>query len=213
AAGTASPYSGKAVVVPGTVEAEQFDNGGEGIAYHDTSPGNSGGVFRSTNVDVESSSGGGYDVGWIDPGEWLQYSVDVASAGTYTVQFRVAAAATGGTFHLEMNGVNVTGTLAIPSTGGWQTWQTVAQNVSLAAGPQSARIVFDSATAGIVGNLDRFQFLATATPPPPPSGSTSTVPAGGNLQAAIDGARPGDTILLAPGATYLGGFLLPAKSG
>jgi carbohydrate binding protein with CBM6 domain len=210
AAGT--PYSGRAFAVPGTVEAEQFDNGGEGIAYHDTSSGNSGGAFRSTNVDLEPASGGGYDVGWIDPGEWLQYSVDVASAGSYTVQFRVAAAATGGTFHLEMNGTNVTGTLAISNTGGWQNWQTVTQTVALAAGPQSARIVFDSATAGIVGNLDRFEFIAAATPTPP-SGSTITVPAGGNLQAAIDSAGPGDTILLAPGATYLGGFLLPAKSG
>jgi hypothetical protein len=210
----ASPYSGTAAAVPGTVEAEQFDNGGEGIAYHDTSSGNSGGAFRSTNVDLESASSGGYNIGWIDPGEWVQYSVNVATAGSYTVQFRVAAAGNGGTFHLEMNGASVTGTLTIPNTGGWQNWQTLTQTVTLGAGSQSARLVFDSASAGIVGNIDRFQFLAmAATPPPPSSGSTITVPAGGNLQAAIDSASPGDTILVAPGATYRGGFILPAKSG
>ena len=54
---------------------------------------------------------------------------------------------------------------------------------------------------------------AGAPPPPPPTGTTITVPSGGNLQAAIDSAHPGDTILLAPGATYLGGFILRAKSG
>src|SRR5207244_1944701 len=54
----------------------------------------------------------------------------------------------------------------------------------------------------------------TPTPPPPGGGgATVTVPAGGNLQLAIDAAQPGDTILLTPGATYSGGFVLPVKSG
>jgi hypothetical protein len=44
------------------------------------------------------------------------------------------------------------------------------------------------------------------------AGSTITVPAGGNLQAALDRAQPGDTVLLAPGATYTGSFVLRAKS-
>jgi hypothetical protein len=70
------------------------------------------------------------------------------------------------------------------------------------------RLVFDSATAGVIGNVDRFQVSASGT-----TGGTITVPAGGNLQAAIDSAVPGDTILLAPGATYHGGFTLPVKSG
>jgi hypothetical protein len=208
---TGSPYLGTPAAVPGTVEAEHYDKGGDDIAYRDTSAGNTGGVFRAQNVDIEASSGGGYNVGWIAAGEWLKYSVNVATAGSYIAQFRVSAATNGGTFHLEMNGVNVTGPLTIPNTGGWQNWQTLSRTVTLAAGSQSARLVFDSEAAGIVGNVDRMQFLASGVPPP--SGSTISVPAGGNLQAAIDSALPGDTILLAPGATYVGGFILPVKSG
>ena len=45
------------------------------------------------------------------------------------------------------------------------------------------------------------------------SAATLTVNAGGNLQAAIDAAKPGDTILLQAGATFTGSFKLPAKSG
>ena len=77
--------------MPGRIEAENFDNGGEGVAYHDTTPGNSGGAYRNTDVDLEVSSDGGYDVGWTAAGEWLNYTVSVASSGSYTVGLRVAS--------------------------------------------------------------------------------------------------------------------------
>ena len=199
------------------MEVEQFDNGGEGVAYHDTTSGNSGGAFRSTGVDIEAASGGGYDVGWTSATEWLQYSVNVASAGSYTAQVRVASAGQGGQFHIEMNGTNVSGTLTVPDTGGWQNWQTVSATLQLNAGAQMARLVIDSGGASAAGNFDRIQFSAgTSAPPPAPSGgggSTISVGPGGDLQAAINAARPGDTILLTPGAVYQGGLELPAKSG
>jgi hypothetical protein len=202
------PYGGTPAAVPGVIQAENFDNGGEGVAYHDSSSGNSGGAFRSTDVDVEAASSGGFDVGWVAPGEWLNYSINVSAAGTYTVNFRVASAGQGGTFHLEINGANITGSLTVPNTGGWQNWQTVSQTISLAAGAQMARLVMDSNGSVAVGNFDWFEFVSGA-----PSGTTITVPAGGDLQSAINNALSGDTILLAPGATYRGTFVLPVKSG
>src|SRR5258708_1004867 len=62
-----TPFSGTPVAVPGTIEAEQFDNGGEGVAYHDLMAGNSGGQYRAADVDIESTTdvNGGYNVGWI----------------------------------------------------------------------------------------------------------------------------------------------------
>src|SRR4029077_7727369 len=112
-----------------------YDNGGEGVAYHDTESANQGGQYRLTEgVDVEGSAdgGGGYDVGWIYPGEWLKYTVNVTAAGAYDIQARVASPGAGGNFHIEMNGVNVSGVMTIPATGGWQTWQTItASNVTL----------------------------------------------------------------------------------
>lgn len=158
---TSTPFYGTPASVPGTIQAADFDSGGEGVAYHDTTPGNMGGSYRNTDVDLEPSSVGGYDVGWIDAGEWLNYTVNVASSGAYTVSFQVAATGQGGTFHLEMNGVDVSGPLSIPDTRDWQNWQTVSADVTLAGGQQVARLVMDRNGPGsFVGNVASFQFAA-----------------------------------------------------
>jgi hypothetical protein len=164
AAGSSTPYTGTAVSLPGRVQAENFDNGGEGIAYHDASAGNSGGVYRSTDVDIESTSPSGYDVGWVGVGEWLNYTVSVGAAGNYVLNARVASPGPGGMFHLEMNGVNVTGSLTIPNTGGWQSWQTITKTVSLNAGLQVARLVVEAATGSAVGNFDWFEVVSPSAP-------------------------------------------------
>ena len=212
---TSTPYNGTAIAIPGTLEVEQFDNGGEGVAYHDTTSGNSGGAFRSTGVDIEAASGGGYDVGWVSAGEWLQYSVNVASAGSYTASVRAASLGQGGQFHIEMNGTNVSGPMTVPNTGGWQNWQVVSATVQLNAGAQTARLVIDTDGTNASGNFDRIQFTPGASNQGSASGggSTVSVPPGGDLQAAINAAKPGDTILLQPGAVYDGGLILPAKGG
>jgi hypothetical protein len=173
-----SPYGGTPVSLPGTIQAENFDEGTDGAAYHDTSSGNYGGKYRSTNVDIESTSdsGGGYNIGWMAPGEWLNYTVDVTTAGTYDLEVRVASSGSGGTFHIEVGGANKTGPLVIANTGGWQNWVTVKKTgVSLAAGPQTWRVVVDAAgPGGIVGNLNSIKVVAASSPPP-----TGTTPYGG----------------------------------
>ncbi len=159
-----TPYSGTAIALPGTVEAEHYDNGGQNLAYVDSDAANNGGAFRQGSVDLEAATEGAYDVGWIAPGEWLAYSVNVTAGGRYLLEARVASAGQGGTFHVEFGGTNVTQALTIPDTGGWQQWTTVSTMVTLQAGPQVARVVFD--TAGVaVGNLNWFRVSpVTATP-------------------------------------------------
>src|SRR5262249_23024749 len=86
---TRSPYPGpNPASLPGKVEVENYDNGGQNLAYFDTTPGNTGGAYRSDDVDIEptADTGGGYDVGWTQAGEWLLYSVNVTNAGTYDLQ-------------------------------------------------------------------------------------------------------------------------------
>jgi endonuclease/exonuclease/phosphatase family metal-dependent hydrolase len=172
---TASPFGGTARAIPGSLQAEDFDQGGEGAAYHDNTAGNSGGVYRSTDVDITRTSSGGYAVGWIGAGEWLRYTVNVVTTGTYRVVTRVASPGTGGTFHIEFNGVDKTGAMRVPNTGSWNTYQDLAATVSLSAGLQSMRVVFDSNGAtGAVGNLSFLSFTqssASTPPPPPPSGT------------------------------------------
>ncbi|PYQ90836.1 MAG: hypothetical protein DMG02_08715 [Acidobacteria bacterium] len=168
------PYTGSPFAVPGTIEAENFDNGGEGVAYHDATAANAGGAYRQTDVDIEPATEGAYDVGWIAAGEWLNYSVTVAASGNYTLSARVASTGPGGTFHVEFAGKDVTGALIIPDTAGWQNWTTLSTTVALTAGPQVMRVVFDKPGLNAVGNLNWVRlapltsapFTGTAAPVP-----------------------------------------------
>ena len=160
-----SPFRGSPATVPGTIQSEDFDAGGEAIAYHDTSPTNDGGGYRQTGVDIQAASEGGWNVGWIAAGEWLAYTVDVTSTGPYLLEARVASPDPGGTFHIEAGGQNITGALTVPNTGGWQTWTTVSKWVTLSAGRQVLRVVFDANGQSAVGNLNWIRF-SSGTPLP-----------------------------------------------
>lgn len=132
-----------ALTLPGSLRAVDFDQGGEGVAYHDSSPGNSGGALRASDVDIEVSAEGGHNVGWVADGEWLRYTVLVDASGTYLLSFRVASPLSNGRLHVEAGDVDVTGPVAVPNTGGWQAWTTVSVPAHLTAGRQTLRIAFD----------------------------------------------------------------------
>jgi lysophospholipase L1-like esterase len=138
-----APFGGTPAAIPGTIQFENYDVGGEGVAYHDNDGVNSGGQYRNDGVDIEicGDSGGGFDVGWTSTGQWLRYTVNVMAAGTRTVSFRVAAAAavgaTAGQFHIQTpSGTNLSGTINVPGTGGWQTYTNVTASITLPAGEQ-----------------------------------------------------------------------------
>jgi hypothetical protein len=153
--------------VPGHIKAEDFDNGGEGVAYHDLEPANRGGAYRTgEGVDQEPTTdvGGGYHVGYTRAGEWLEYTVDVTESGTYDFAFRVTAAAAGGKFHLEVDGTNATGSLSVPNTGSSHTWTTITTSgVMLPAGTHVLRLSFDTAASnGALGNFNWFSIRRTS---------------------------------------------------
>lgn len=143
-----APYGARPGLVPGTVESEDYDKGGEGIGFHDNDGINSGGAYRPDDgVDLEActDNGGGYYVGWTAQGEWLRYTVTAKAAGAYTAEFRISAAGAGGRFHLEdARGTNLTGPVTVPGTGGWQNWATVRAAITLPAGRQVLTLVEDS---------------------------------------------------------------------
>ena len=176
-----TPYGGTARAVPGSIQVEDFDDGGEGVGYHDSDSVNSGGQYRTSGVDIETSSdaGGGNNVGWLAPGEWLQFTVNVATAGAYDVTFRVASQTTGGTLHLISGTTNLSGTVNVPGTGGWQTWTSVtATGVALSAGTQSLKLSFDSGSF----NVNSMSFAPASASAPAPGGgnpSSSTGDSGG----------------------------------
>ncbi len=143
-----------------TVQFEDYDGGGQAVGYYDTTSGNTGGVYRTNNVDIQATTdaGGGYNIAWVKASEWLDYTRTVAAAGTYAIDVRVASNGSGGTFHIEVNGVNKTGPLTVPNTGGWQAWKTITKTgVTLGAGQQVIRVVMDSnGGTGSVGNFNWF---------------------------------------------------------
>ena len=159
------PYGGTPQAIPGTIEAEDYDLGGLLQGYWDEGMTNEGGEYRpDQGVDIEVASEGGYNVGWIREGEWLEYTVDVDCAGPYAFGARVASQSTGGTFHMEIDGVDATGSIIIPSTGGWQSWTTVTALMNFdSPGEHLVRFVNDSPDSHGY-NLNSFSFDFVGTP-------------------------------------------------
>jgi len=160
-----TPFNGSAFAIPGKIEVENFDNGGEGVAYHDSDAGNSGSSYRNdVDVDIESCGEGGYNVGWIVAGEWIEYTVNVTSSAIYQIEARTAAQDVDGAFHVEFNNVNLTNTITATRTGGWQTWVTVkSPEFTLNAGQQVMKIVIESSNFNI-NYLDIKRILNTKPP-------------------------------------------------
>lgn len=155
------------IAIPGTIEAENYDLGGEGDAYHDTTTGNAGpAAHRTDDVDHEVCTEGGYNIGWTVAGEWLKYTVNVASNGSYTITARVASEPAGGGFHIEVDDVDVTGPIAVGATGGWQSWQDRTATVTLAAGQQVIKLFIEEGDI----NINRFDITYNGPPPAEPTG-------------------------------------------
>jgi hypothetical protein len=154
------PYGGTPAPAPGTVQAENYDTGGQGIAYNATSVNGNGNSYRPDGIDLEATSdtGGGDDLGWTTGGQWFRYTLNAATAGTYTITFRAAApSAVTDALHLaSASGANLSGNISIPATGGWQNWTTVTATVTLPAGQQT--LTLDEDNGG--WNLNYMSFAA-----------------------------------------------------
>jgi hypothetical protein len=166
------PYGGTAAAVPGTVQAENYDTGGQGVAYNVTSVNGTGNSYRSDGVDLETTTdtGGGYDLGWTAGGQWFKYTVNVATAGTYTVGLRLAApsAVTDALHIASASGTNLSGNVNAPATGGYQAWTTVNVSVTLPAGTQTLTV--DQDNAG--WNINYLTFATGSGGTPPPTGGS-----------------------------------------
>ena len=164
--------------IPGVLYAADYDMGVLGEAYSDevvanyrVSSGNytawnNGWTYRNDGVDIERCedevNSNGVNVGWLDAGEWMQYTVTVAESGVYDLSARVASGADGGAFYLATGGADITPELAAPATGGWQEWVSVDHsNIILTEADTKVR--FYVAEAGF--NLSSLEFTATGVAP------------------------------------------------
>jgi endoglucanase len=169
---TADPLPfGNAVIVPGRiVYATDYDMGRSGVSYHDKdsaeywvsttkrTPWNSGGQYRNDGVDIEKCTDAitnGYNVGWIETGEWLQYSIYFPEEGSFDINFRTAGKETAGMVQLIVNNELQPVKIQLPRTGETQQWETsTMRNIKFNKGWNRLRVL--AATGGF--NLNYLQF-------------------------------------------------------
>ncbi|GAB3886468.1 hypothetical protein GCM10028825_15770 [Spirosoma agri] len=108
--------------LPGKLEAETFD------------------VATDVRPEATADTGGGLNVGYIDDNDWMDYNVNVASAGIHTFQFRVANSYGNGRIEIRTESGSVLGSVDVPRTGGWQNWTTISTTATLTAGSQVLRL-------------------------------------------------------------------------
>src|SRR5215204_629670 len=137
------------LALPGRVEAENWAS--------------MGGTQKDYGVKTEwtQDGGGGYNVGYIDQGDWMEYNVNPSSPGTYTVNLRVATPNTGGQLQIKKSDGTVLATVNLPNTGQYQAWQTIPTTVSLSAGQQVIRVQSSAAPGW---NINWLEFLQGGVP-------------------------------------------------
>jgi len=150
------PYKGTAISIPGILEVEEYDEGGEGLAYHDSDAANVAGSFRSDEgVDIGGDSNSGYILGYVAAGEWLEYRVNVSQAGKYSVKAELASEQSNGRFSISFEKNNASTNFVSPNTGGWNTFQerNASSIIELEAGEQQVRLAITGNAAFNIDNL------------------------------------------------------------
>ena len=157
--GKQSPYLFVPTEIPGSFQAAHFDvfegGIGQGISYSDVTPGNLGDFRPAEHVDAFSDFSEGDAVGWIAPGEWLEYTVDVLQPGNYALDFRYASGnqGGGGPFRLESNDETVSSGITVNYSGDWNAWATkTVSNIPLKGGEQVLKLFFENGELNL-GNL------------------------------------------------------------
>lgn len=157
-------YQNSVPILSGRLEAEYYDQGGEGYSYHDLTRGNSFGHLREDDVDIKPAPGYGLMVSGVQPGEWLKYSVN-SLRDYHDVSFRVSSGSAGSTitFISAISGQVLT--VAVPPiTNGEAMQDVILSNVFIGKGTGHIAILMNAscdidymrfATAGSLrGGLD-----------------------------------------------------------
>lgn len=171
------PYHGTPTAIPGVVHMADFDLGKNNFAYYDTDVAdyhlntgefqawNSGWSYRNDGVDIEKNTdnvnSNGFHVGFVNEGEWLKYTVQVAETAAYKANVRLATQETGGEFYLSIDDQEITTTQVVSSTGGWTQFTTIEiPDIILTEGQHALKIHFSNNTPF---NISSIEFENTGT--------------------------------------------------
>lgn len=122
---------------------ENYNLGGQGIAYNDSDPfinqgnqyGNNYRINEGVDLQPTADAGGGYNIGWSVNGEWTKYFIEISQSGYYKITTRVASPNSSGAFRIEIDGIDKTGNINVPLTGDWQNWTyVVCDNIYMEQG-------------------------------------------------------------------------------
>ena len=153
-----TPFKTIPMALPGIVEAEDFDNGVNGVAFSDTDDKNDGGKYRTNGVDIGSQATNEYFVGWTSAGEWLEYTVKVDESQLMIWSAKVSSANTGASIRIYMGDVDLTGKIPVPQSANsdWSVYTEVKgrTKVALPVGTYKLRIVIESSSC----NIDKVTF-------------------------------------------------------
>lgn len=158
---TPCPYGPHAV--PGRIEMEAFNCGGQGVAYNDSDTVNTGGQLRpdeGVDIDTTTDSSGDYHVGWTLPGEWLRYDVNISDSAVYDLFIRYASTSSLGRLRLYVDGQDVTGAINLPNTNGFNNWATMTvPDIALSSGSRVIEVRFERGAV----NYNYFELAETST--------------------------------------------------
>ncbi|MFO7669714.1 MAG: glycosyl hydrolase [Bacteroidales bacterium] len=123
------PFLGTPYAIPGKIECEDYDFGGEGVSFHELTPGNKFLVTYHGDDPVDvgpcGDEGGGFNIGDFQDGEWVNYTVNVAATGLYDIEFRYGTAMNGSSLSLSVDGDPFTGTVPTPNTNNWDSFVSI----------------------------------------------------------------------------------------
>lgn len=160
-----TPYpKGVPAPIPGRIEMEKFDKGGQGVAYRDTYGTVNGSTYRPGElVDLAraTTAQNGWYVRDTVAGEWMNYTVNATASGSYKAVVRYKSAKAGGMFHIEVDGVAVTASTAVKATSGYWVNLTFS-GIPLPAGTHQVRMVMDK--NGLGGTVAFFDCVTFSIP-------------------------------------------------
>lgn len=155
------PFKGSPHEIPGTIEAEDFDKGGEDFTYHDSDVANIPGKYRpDEGVDIYDRLGTGFHIGNAITGEWYEYSVDVKTEGLYTFTAHLATIYNGGKFQISVDSVQ-SEIISVSTTQSYLNTKPFSTEIYLYPGKQILRF---TVVANPIFNIDKMEFdLKTAS--------------------------------------------------
>jgi len=162
----------KAAALPGIIQVENYDVGGQNKSYYDADFENKGGEYRKDAVDIvkinceagttvaetAAANQNCFAVGYTNPGEWLEYTINIATAGEYFFKARVASGSDASSFQLSLDDKIISDTITVPKGADWDTYTIIdGKTAKMDAGEHVLRLTITGAFA----NIDWIQFAQT----------------------------------------------------